>query len=101
MVLFEEKMCLLDKLNKLDILDALRTEIKDLKETINAMKFENEGLRNGHRDTGKETVTDLLYGSVSDNLIITGRTEIVGEDVEEQVKTFFKKGAQPLRGDGK
>lgn len=42
MTLFEEKMCLLDKLNKPEFLNVLQTELKNLKETIKfAMKFEN------------------------------------------------------------
>lgn len=102
--LLSEKMCLLDKLNKLDILDTLQVEIKELKDTICAVKSDNKKLRGGYQcmeqellllkkenDSLIETVTDLQVRSMSDNLIITGVAETLNENVEEQVWTFFQK----------
>ncbi len=42
-------MCLLDKLNKLDILDTLQAEIKELEDTICAVESDNEKLRGGYQ----------------------------------------------------
>ncbi len=64
-------------------------------------KFENEDLRNEYWNMGKEilrlkeengslrkTVTDLQHRRMTDNWTIAGISEVLGEDVEEQVKTF-------------
>lgn len=100
----EEKMRRLDKLNKLDILDALQTEIKGLKKqhvSWNAIMRSWEILIGGEKkkpgslrrenENLSETVTDLQYRSMSDNLVLIGIPEILGEHVEEQVKSFFQK----------
>ncbi|KAL7371043.1 hypothetical protein ABVT39_017087 [Epinephelus coioides] len=56
-VLIEETMCLLDKLNKLDISDTLQAEIKELKDTICAVKSDNEKLRGGYQRMEQEIIS--------------------------------------------
>lgn len=94
----------MDKFNKLDILDILQAEIKELKDTIRAVKSDNGMLRGGYQRMEHdilllkkenksliETVTDLQVRSMSDILIITGIAETLNENVEEQVRTFAQK----------
>lgn len=92
-------MRLLDKHNNLDMLDTLQAEIKELKETICAVKTDNK-LRDGCRHMEEEilqlkkenktlieTVIDPQYRSMSDNFFVA---ETLDEDVEEQVRDFFQ-----------
>ena len=109
--LIDKMDIIMQKLNKLDILDKLVTEITDLKQSleyahseIQDLKQENKNLQEevekisvAHTNTvdtltrHEKTMIDIQARSMRDNLIFSGIPETEGENTEDILSEFIRK----------